>query len=602
MSLTAQTQIVPGSGLPLVAGSLHGLPLPLARAAGERAKGDEQGDFSDFFARGTAQFLLNIPAPSSKMSLESIKSQTESYTDPATFLPLADSPSRQSNLSGSPDSQVSPNLSASLRAIPSQEGTTPTAIAQGPSEEEFSMMSDKIAVALDQAGRVDPGHTIYRRPLLSTSMAMDTDRPVVAPSSGAETDLRALPSAPAQNAAAVNSLCVLEPAIVPQALIEGQTTKDAVIMAKAVAELAVSQNNIGFSQSHAVLPEHKQLLARQTGQVEFLERHMDMAVSIKTLPESRPTGHLQQSSGMAALPAPTLPATAALSPVPPNWSFANVPTNPVLQAESDLVMQLPTTSIASTHPTVVEDQMLLTSRPPTKIPDPEHPIQKDGTTRARDFLPSPRNPDSVASFLTQYRAETLATGTYALRAGENVVQIAAMSPFVATFVPGVAASPGSLDKMVAIELTTLFSGQLSTPPRVETMELRSEFSRPVVQQLLDASLRAIERPVELHLNPEELGRVRISMTISEASVTLNVQAERADTLELMRRHSDLLAQELRQLGYGMISFSFGQDSSGQDGQTDKNAQAASGDATDPAATEQLNTAPRRTETGLDIRV
>ena len=126
--------------------------------------------------------------------------------------------------------------------------------------------------------------------------------------------------------------------------------------------------------------------------------------------------------------------------------------------------------------------------------------------------------------------------------------------------------------------------------------------RPVVQQLIDASIRAIERPVELHLSPEELGRVRISMTFSEASVILNVHAERAETLELLRRHSEQLAQELRELGYGMISFSVGQRNRGQDGGPDAVPTGRDQDNVDPLATIQLRPTQPRNETGLDIRV
>jgi flagellar hook-length control protein FliK len=72
---------------------------------------------------------------------------------------------------------------------------------------------------------------------------------------------------------------------------------------------------------------------------------------------------------------------------------------------------------------------------------------------------------------------------------------------------------------------------------------RPDLPRATVQQLVDASVRATERPVELVLNPEDLGRVRISMSMTDASVTLNLGAERSETLELLRRYSEILAQE-----------------------------------------------------------
>jgi flagellar hook-length control protein FliK len=163
-------------------------------------------------------------------------------------------------------------------------------------------------------------------------------------------------------------------------------------------------------------------------------------------------------------------------------------------------------------------------------------------------------------------------------------------------------TPAASDRILLEDLASLPSGPMAMQPRGDATEMRTVVPRPMVQQLIDASIRAIERPVELHLSPEELGRVRISMTFSEASVTLNVHAERAETLELLRRHSEQLAQELRELGYGMISFSFGQRNRGQDAGPDVAPPGSDQDKADPLATVQPMSIQPRLETGLDIRV
>ncbi len=63
-------------------------------------------------------------------------------------------------------------------------------------------------------------------------------------------------------------------------------------------------------------------------------------------------------------------------------------------------------------------------------------------------------------------------------------------------------------------------------------------------------------PIELTLDPPELGSVRITAVQSDGGVTLQVHAERQETLDLMRRHSDLLDREFFGQGLENASFSF----------------------------------------------
>jgi hypothetical protein len=89
--------------------------------------------------------------------------------------------------------------------------------------------------------------------------------------------------------------------------------------------------------------------------------------------------------------------------------------------------------------------------------------------------------------------------------------------------------------------------------------------------------------------------------MTDASVTLNLGAERSETLELLRRYSEILAQELRDLGYGKISFSFGHHGHGH-GAHAQSAQAAKRAADEPLAPVVVHATPRPVQTGLDIRL
>ncbi|MGB0960615.1 MAG: flagellar hook-length control protein FliK, partial [Halocynthiibacter sp.] len=71
------------------------------------------------------------------------------------------------------------------------------------------------------------------------------------------------------------------------------------------------------------------------------------------------------------------------------------------------------------------------------------------------------------------------------------------------------------------------------------------------------------RPLEIALSPEELGRVRMTLHAQDTSLLVSIEAERFETAELMRRHMEELEQEFKELGYGDVSFDFGQ-SRGED--------------------------------------
>ena len=87
---------------------------------------------------------------------------------------------------------------------------------------------------------------------------------------------------------------------------------------------------------------------------------------------------------------------------------------------------------------------------------------------------------------------------------------------------------------------------------------RAEVARSVGQQMAAGIAMQQDRPVELTLAPEELGRVRLSLQSHDQTMVVTVQADRNDTLDLMRRHIDSLSREFREMGYSDVSFSFSQ--------------------------------------------
>lgn len=82
--------------------------------------------------------------------------------------------------------------------------------------------------------------------------------------------------------------------------------------------------------------------------------------------------------------------------------------------------------------------------------------------------------------------------------------------------------------------------------------------RPAGSHVAEAAARSPARPMELVLAPEELGRVRMAFHNTDGALTLSVAADRAETLDLMRRNIEGLARDLRALGFESVAFDFGQ--------------------------------------------
>jgi flagellar hook-length control protein FliK len=127
-----------------------------------------------------------------------------------------------------------------------------------------------------------------------------------------------------------------------------------------------------------------------------------------------------------------------------------------------------------------------------------------------------------------------------------------------------------------------------------------ETARHVATQIAVAITNNPGKSTEIALNPEELGRVRLSLSANDGAITLNVVAERPETQDLLRRHMDLLAQEFRQLGYTSISFSFGEQNGAAHSDSQQPDEVADIDL--PEVVDAVKMPPEPTNSGLDLRI
>lgn len=154
-----------------------------------------------------------------------------------------------------------------------------------------------------------------------------------------------------------------------------------------------------------------------------------------------------------------------------------------------------------------------------------------------------------------------------------------------------------------MELPTFYGSVDGASARLETLSQidplsptsRVELPARLAAQIADVARQLPDGPIEISLSPEELGKVKLTFQVSEnGAMNVVVAAERAETLEFMRRNVDSLLAEFSELGYEGSSFQFQQDDqsgSGENadqfgasqtsttGDTDDRAQNATTDST-----------------------
>ncbi|MBO6866402.1 MAG: flagellar hook-length control protein FliK [Thalassococcus sp.] len=148
----------------------------------------------------------------------------------------------------------------------------------------------------------------------------------------------------------------------------------------------------------------------------------------------------------------------------------------------------------------------------------------------------------------------------------------------------------SIDPQLGVERTSgaVFKPSPSVAPQISA-------------RVVEAVPAATEGPVEIVLDPEELGKLRMQITRSETGWTLHVNIERPETLDFMRRHIETLQKDLVSVGYESLNLQLG---GGQNGgaSAQEHLKRAEGPsiAVDEAQAQNMTTVV--INDGLDIRV
>jgi hypothetical protein len=200
----------------------------------------------------------------------------------------------------------------------------------------------------------------------------------------------------------------------------------------------------------------------------------------------------------------------------------------------------------------------------TALPDPDATELADGLKRELrgDFehLP-PRNHGSVATPAPGSAVTfEVAASTTSLAPTNTGTNLATAGGEVAIGVEPYAALQGSAHGS-ATPLSGASPMPAGLPPNAPNLAAQQ------IAAALQENGTDPGHPIEIALDPPELGRVRLYMVELAGVLTLTIHAERPETAELMRRHLDLLAQEFLEAGVDAPSVRVSQD--GADGQTDR---------------------------------
>ena len=151
-------------------------------------------------------------------------------------------------------------------------------------------------------------------------------------------------------------------------------------------------------------------------------------------------------------------------------------------------------------------------------------------------------------------------------------------------------------------------GQSATNTQAGAQSGQASNVRQIAAQIHEALANGSQRPVEITLNPQELGAVRMAMQMSETSIGLTIMIERPETLDLLRCHIDQLVADFKELGFENIDLSLsnggysGQDASDQGDTADHAAVAGPEGVNETPPVQQPIPSSAGVSTGVDLRV
>lgn len=197
------------------------------------------------------------------------------------------------------------------------------------------------------------------------------------------------------------------------------------------------------------------------------------------------------------------------------------------------------------------------------VPQPEQPMAladeverdftlepKQPTAPVAEVEPAPDGPDVQASTAPQTRVEEAQSVTESTPEPEMTDDIERRSTLIST-PPPTEQTPTFPPPYHRIDPIPIAAPKLILVP--------AQTVQHIAEQIVVSVANDDTGTTEIALDPEELGRVRLHMTVTDQTVQIVIAAERPETSDLMRRHLDVLQQEFRSLGFQSVDLGFADD-------------------------------------------
>ena len=193
------------------------------------------------------------------------------------------------------------------------------------------------------------------------------------------------------------------------------------------------------------------------------------------------------------------------------------------------------------------------------IPQPEQPmapadeVERDFTLEPKqptEVEPAPDSPDLQAPTAPRTRAEAVQIVTVKAPEPEIKEDIERRSTLIST-PPPTDQTPTFALPHHRIDPIPIAAPKLILVP--------AQTVQHIAEQIVVSVAKDDSGTTEIALDPEELGRVRLHMTVTDQTVQIVIAAERPETSDLMRRHLDVLQQEFRSLGFQSVDLGFADD-------------------------------------------
>lgn len=275
---------------------------------------------------------------------------------------------------------------------------------------------------------------------------------------------------------------------------------------------------------------------------------------------------LSTSTTQPAIPSPEIlalnngPAQTFAAPQPAGKIVADIPAPTPPVQRSTIPPPHPSHAIAAQSPAIT-----------ATIPPVAQVVQA---------APPPPNSQPIRTAIeTANRTYSIATASTAKPVASTSVATPDVTPLLIT---------DTIEPLSRVETASAIVERTNTAHNAATTTATPDQARVVTQQLITVLPTNAPGTTEITLQPEELGRVRMTLTLQDGAMTLLIQADRPDTADLLRRNIDQLAQAYRQLGFDTLNFSFA-GSAGQDA-----------NAAEAVAPEQTMTAEETSEQATDI--